>query len=502
MLLSISSFSFSQWTIQTSGVLTTLRSVYFVNDSMGWVCGEASLGLAPILKTTDGGNVWTVQYHPTAFAFRGIHFIDADTGIIAGFGGTILRTINGGNTWDSISSGTVNNLRSVYFPSHDTGYICGSAGIVLKSTDAGKTWAFQSSGITVDLINIRFPSNDTGYAVASDGSLLNGAIIQTTNGGASWTNQYSNAAVGLLGLAVVNSKVAYAGGENQTIVKTSNGGNTWNQVFTGIISQPIRSGDFIDSLRGWMVGGTAGNIYYTTDGGSSWIDQGIEAQEFLGIHFPSASTGYTVGTGGAILKYSNPCAFLSAIGPIAGITSICEGDSLTFTYSIDTIAGATGYVWEVPSGSTITGGNGSTSIVVSFGDTSGNVSVTASNICDTVTSMLSIMINPLPAIPVITFINDTLATDSASSYQWYLNGIAISGATDQSYNPVANGLYSVTVTSAAGCSATSEQFDVFGLGSNVIAGNALLSVYPNPLVSSSVIFIEGSSKAGMILISG
>jgi uncharacterized protein (TIGR02145 family) len=50
-------------------------------------------------------------------------------------------------------------------------------------------------------------------------------------------------------------------------------------------------------------------------------------------------------------------------------------------YSIAAVPDATSYVWSVPPDASITSGQGTTSIEVSFGTTSGNVSVYASNIC-------------------------------------------------------------------------------------------------------------------------
>ena len=50
-------------------------------------------------------------------------------------------------------------------------------------------------------------------------------------------------------------------------------------------------------------------------------------------------------------------------------------------YTIDSINGATSYNWTVPTGATITNGQGTTSITVDFGTTSGNVSVRSESAC-------------------------------------------------------------------------------------------------------------------------
>lgn len=71
-------------------------------------------------------------------------------------------------------------------------------------------------------------------------------------------------------------------------------------------------------------------------------------------------------------------------GTISGTASVCSGTSNG--YSIAAVNGASSYSWSVPSGSTISGGQGTTSITVTSGTTSGNISVTASNSCGTSTA--------------------------------------------------------------------------------------------------------------------
>jgi hypothetical protein len=67
-------------------------------------------------------------------------------------------------------------------------------------------------------------------------------------------------------------------------------------------------------------------------------------------------------------------------GPITGPASVCSG-ALGATYTIAAVPSATSYSWTVPSGATITAGQGTTSITVNWGATSGNVCVTAINSC-------------------------------------------------------------------------------------------------------------------------
>jgi hypothetical protein len=67
-------------------------------------------------------------------------------------------------------------------------------------------------------------------------------------------------------------------------------------------------------------------------------------------------------------------------GTITGPATVCNGQS--YVYSIAAAGGwPDDYVWTVPAGANITAGQGTTSITVLFGGTSGNVSVYASNFC-------------------------------------------------------------------------------------------------------------------------
>lgn len=79
-------------------------------------------------------------------------------------------------------------------------------------------------------------------------------------------------------------------------------------------------------------------------------------------------------------------------GPIVGTTAACNFS--TEAYSI-TVAGAlptTGYLWTVPAGASIVSGQGTTSILVAFGNTNGNVAVAISNECETINVSLPITV--------------------------------------------------------------------------------------------------------------
>jgi PKD repeat protein len=95
--------------------------------------------------------------------------------------------------------------------------------------------------------------------------------------------------------------------------------------------------------------------------------------------------------------------------------------------------------------------------------------------------------NPLP--PTITQSNDTLFSSPAASYQWYLNGIAIPGATSYFHIVNAPGSYTVFITNEDGCGTTGEPFEVTISNSLMETNTLLFEVYPNPTNQSIHVLI-------------
>jgi hypothetical protein len=89
--------------------------------------------------------------------------------------------------------------------------------------------------------------------------------------------------------------------------------------------------------------------------------------------------------------------------------------------------------------------------------------------------------------PSFIFTDTTLKSTSASSYQWYLNDLAIAGATNQNYRPSTNGMYKV-VTKLGSCTSDSD--------SRLIIATPIEEAQPKEisLRISSVDYIENMIK--------
>src|SRR6266446_2088666 len=104
--------------------LTTVLSFFVITVSYGLLlaihAGQARSGAAPALSskrpTASPDSLWHWQNPlPQGNNVRGVSFVDASTGTVVGEHGTIVRTTDGGNSWTIQSSATTQTLWAVSF---------------------------------------------------------------------------------------------------------------------------------------------------------------------------------------------------------------------------------------------------------------------------------------------------------------------------------------------------------------------------------------------------
>ncbi len=431
LIILFSSTVFSQWVPQSTGINNNLRGVFVLNETTGFAVGEAfPPGFAPILKTTDGGAHWVMKSSGTAYPLRDIAFNNNVKGFACGLYGTLLKSTDAGDTWGTVDINTDAGFRAIDFPTKEVGYVAGEAGVFLKTINVGVSWDSLNAGVTQDLLDIEFLNNDTGYATGSNG-FSNGIIIRTHDGGASWQTVYT-CPQAIPAIAVTDDNTIFAGGGttpnggHEFIIRSLDGGNTWEEVFTGSSGHSIRRGTFTTPIAGWFVD-DAGAVIRTKNGGNTWSVSNVSTMGLNGVFFTASDTGYAVGAQGSIYKFV-PCSEpLVPLGEITGASTLCFGT--TNTYSVAPVSGANTYQWQVPSDASIIYSQGDTLIAVTFGSTSGNVTVIAGADCDTSIALLEVnVVPPLAASSAITGAADFCYGDTvmysvssiqnALSYEW------------------------------------------------------------------------------------
>ncbi|NWF89993.1 MAG: T9SS type A sorting domain-containing protein, partial [Ignavibacteriaceae bacterium] len=115
-----------------------------------------------------------------------------------------------------------------------------------------------------------------------------------------WTAQVSNTTQRIRCIKAVDDNVVWACGNGGVVLRTVDGGTTW-QVKTSPNTGSVNYGlDAIDSSTAWVTGTVGGSadvsIWKTTDGGASWVTQYNNPTGFGdGIRFFDANNGFYVG---------------------------------------------------------------------------------------------------------------------------------------------------------------------------------------------------------------
>src|SRR4051794_38194297 len=88
-----------------------------------------------------------------------------------------------------------------------------------------------------------------------------------------WTMQTSGVSVRLRGLSAVSESVAWASGSGATVLRTVDGGITWQKLTVTDDALDFRDIDAIDAQTAYALSignGPTSRIYKTTDAGKTW----------------------------------------------------------------------------------------------------------------------------------------------------------------------------------------------------------------------------------------
>jgi photosystem II stability/assembly factor-like uncharacterized protein len=182
-------------------------------------------------------------------------------------------------------------------------------------------WKILQSPVHVTLKKLTFVDSLTGWAAGEAGT-----IIRTTDGGNSWDIQNSTVQTFITDIFFTDKNLGWATTINDVfpfnsvILKTTNGGDEWSAENYPDSSEYIRTIFFIDSLNGFTGGS---HIGYTTDGGNSWLGAKIDSSMIssfpvYNFSFFNRQFGYAVGgrldIAGVIWKTTNSGLNWSAQG--------------------------------------------------------------------------------------------------------------------------------------------------------------------------------------------
>lgn len=224
--------------------------------------------------------------------------------------------------------------------------------------------------------------------------------------------------------------------------------------------------------------GGAVNLVASMAYGYQWYRDGMALPDGTEQHYLTDNSGsYTVKASGCVTGVSNAVRVVASAAPEARVMTtdplnFCTGDSALLQANT---GNGLSYQWYTGS-SLIPGAAADSYSAVFSGDFAVRVS---SNGCSALSTAVTVTAAPTPAKASITRTGNELVSSIAQGNQWYRNGVALPGATNQQWQPVANGDYSVMVT-AGNCQGPMS--DVYSFTDSLITGIS------GPVDSSKMIF--------------
>lgn len=173
-----------------------------------------------------------------------------------------------------------------------------------------------------------------------------------------------------------------------------------------------------------------------------------------------------------------PPAVITAAGPL----TFCQGGSVQLNANK-----GTGYTYQwTRNGSNIPGATSWQYLATATASYSVDI---FDGTCPASATPVNVVMNAFPVALITVTSGVDMSTGSFDTYQWYRNGVAIPGATGQSYSATRDGYYAVVVTDAAGCSATSPVQRITALDvEHTGAAATAVKIWPNP--AASLVHVE------------
>jgi len=174
------------WTPTNTGTSNIFRWMHFVDDDTGYAAGGSNWNNPNrVYKTTNGGDNWTeIHNFGGGTVIGGIHFFDANTGIIGGHNGSeaVMRSTDGGDSWDVVHSGPGSSALQSLKCYGSRCWAVGQEGRVLRSDDAGMTWVLDGITNPVRLLLGVCEGGTAAYVTGMTG-LINRRVFDVTGPG-------------------------------------------------------------------------------------------------------------------------------------------------------------------------------------------------------------------------------------------------------------------------------------------------------------------------------
>ena len=288
----------------------------FRDDSLGLCMGDHSV----ILKTEDAGETWEAREPDINVNFRDFQFV-SDSLVYAVGESRLVKSSDAGDTWHLFQSINGKRFNSLWFFSSDTGFVAGYDGIY-RTVDGCSTWdtawSITQSGYKYGVLKqMNFPTAQIGYAVGfgrnqHTNPSFDYFLLKSIDSGASWVS-IKTFPDPPESVCFINRDTGFVGTESGDIYKTSDGGSTWTGSQLAEYGIPVKSIQFISEMKGFAAGGfmvmlLKDGIYSnfliseTADGGETWKSYDTTGIALNSVWFVNDTLGFVSGDLELIMK--------------------------------------------------------------------------------------------------------------------------------------------------------------------------------------------------------
>lgn len=222
----------------------------------------------------------------------------------------------GGNSTITFNASKVLSNSNIFLIGDDGVDLFNRKGVIYKSIDNGLSFTKTNTlPNAFQLLSVNFIDNNNGF-IFGQTQRYKGFIGRTTNGGQTWTDDSINGTELLKANSFINSQIGYTADftrGNLNIYKTTDNGNTWNQICNNYYQNgPVNDIQFLTENLGFLCTQTNINsasyakVMRTVDGGKNWTTLRFSYDEdYTAIHFFDYNNGYVLTYYGKIYKTAN-----------------------------------------------------------------------------------------------------------------------------------------------------------------------------------------------------
>ncbi len=232
-----------------------------------------------IRRSVNSGTNWTTVTGFAMFAGGSFGIDPSDPSILyAGRSHGLLKSANGGASWfelEDLNAG--GSARSIVIAPSEPATVFVGVGHgwgVYKSRNRGGTWSNVLTSRHVESLAVH-PANPLVVLAATIKYYsTDGCLLQTVDGGTNWTPRLLGKDVTAVVFDSATPAGAYAGTAADGIYRSTDGGETWEQLLGSLTLGPVAAlAVHPANPRQVFVAIKAGGIFTSSDGGSTWRSQ-------------------------------------------------------------------------------------------------------------------------------------------------------------------------------------------------------------------------------------